>query len=507
MRKRFFLLLFYFLLTLNSQAANWVEGYDKGPINASDVSVNCNLFSSLLSCADTNVQHALNTIDQFGLSSGPFILKNGGTTTSASIPFAQGISIGSTQPAYFGGTSDSTAVASILNSSTSLNITGLMPSVGVNGPDVNITAGAGVSSTGGDGGYPTLLGGAGNNNGDIIGSNGFARTGTTVSGFNPTNLITGIFSAGNNTADFAIGHDLYVANNATIVNGIGLDRKLANSGYALLGTGDSARIIGMDRSSTGAGADLTIQSSWAKSGSTNGNPGNLVLANGKGTGSGSGTVQVQVTGGGGSGTGDAAPTTIATFAKTTLTLVDPYNIVLGSTTGTDIGTATTQKLGFFGVTPVVQQANSTSLETVLSNYGLRPVGSAAPITVGTFSSTSSTDSTVHTAGGGKFSGGVGITKNVYVGGNIACDIAGCEILIKEGTNATMGTATLSAGTVVVSTTKVTANSRIFLTVDGGTLTNLGTPYVSARTAGTSFTVSSTNVLDASNVAWVIFDPA
>jgi hypothetical protein len=38
------------------------------------------------------------------------------------------------------------------------------------------------------------------------------------------------------------------------------------------------------------------------------------------------------------------------------TITDATNIVLGSTTGTKIGTATTQKLGFFNATPVVQAA-------------------------------------------------------------------------------------------------------------------------------------------------------
>lgn len=92
-------------------------------------------------------------------------------------------------------------------------------------------------------------------------------------------------------------------------------------------------------------------------------------------------------------------------------------------------------------------------------------------------------------------------------GNLILNTAGNGIQIKEGTNATMGVATLVAGTVVVNTTKVTATSRIFLTTDGGTLTNLGSVYISARTAATSFTISSTNVLDASDVAWVILEPA
>jgi hypothetical protein len=81
------------------------------------------------------------------------------------------------------------------------------------------------------------------------------------------------------------------------------------------------------------------------------------------------------------------------------------------------------------------------------------------------------------------------------------------IQVPEGANKTMGIATLSSGTVTVNTTAVTANSRIFLTVNGGTLTNVGTPYVSARSAGTSFTITSTNASDASDVAWIIIEPA
>lgn len=67
-------------------------------------------------------------------------------------------------------------------------------------------------------------------------------------------------------------------------------------------------------------------------------------------------------------------------------------------------------------------------------------------------------------------------------------------------------ATLAAGTVTVNNTSVTAVSRIFLTSqqDGGTP---GTPRVSSRVAGTSFTITSTGVTDTSVVAWMIVEPA
>jgi len=46
---------------------------------------------------------------------------------------------------------------------------------------------------------------------------------------------------------------------------------------------------------------------------------------------------------------------------------DGNNIILDTTTGTKIGTATTQKLGFFGVTPVVQQAGIVDADGTLAD--------------------------------------------------------------------------------------------------------------------------------------------
>lgn len=78
--------------------------------------------------------------------------------------------------------------------------------------------------------------------------------------------------------------------------------------------------------------------------------------------------------------------------------------------------------------------------------------------------------------------------------------------VTEGTNKRMGTGTLVGGTLVVTNTAVTADSRIFLTTQatGGTP---GALNISARTAGTSFTVLSTSGTDTSTFAYVIFEPA
>lgn len=84
--------------------------------------------------------------------------------------------------------------------------------------------------------------------------------------------------------------------------------------------------------------------------------------------------------------------------------------------------------------------------------------------------------------------------------------AGRGVMVAEGSNAKMGATALTAGAATVSTTAVTANSRIQLTsqVDGGTP---GFLRVSARTAGVSFTITSSSGTDTSTVAWLIVEPA
>jgi hypothetical protein len=109
---------------------------------------------------------------------------------------------------------------------------------------------------------------------------------------------------------------------------------------------------------------------------------------------------------------------------------------------------------------------------------------------------------------GKFRiGAVSGTELHDIYGSAVIQGAGNGLRIAEGANAKMGVSTLVAGTVVVATTAVAANSRIMLTCqdpNGGTP---GAEYVSARTAATSFTITSTNVLDTCIVAWMIVDPS
>ena len=90
------------------------------------------------------------------------------------------------------------------------------------------------------------------------------------------------------------------------------------------------------------------------------------------------------------------------------------------------------------------------------------------------------------------------------GGVIDITAAGSGLRVAEGSNAKQGTATLSSGTVVVSNTSVTSSSRIFLTAQDGNST--GALRVSARTAATSFTITSSAGGDSGVVAYEIFEP-
>lgn len=98
----------------------------------------------------------------------------------------------------------------------------------------------------------------------------------------------------------------------------------------------------------------------------------------------------------------------------------------------------------------------------------------------------------------------------FSGSNAAVDLstAGGGIAITEGANCRMGVATLVGGTVTVNNTSVTANTRIFLTVQ--TLGTVATPqavHADAVVAGTSFDITSADGTDTSTIAWLLFEPS
>lgn len=62
-----------------------------------------------------------------------------------------------------------------------------------------------------------------------------------------------------------------------------------------------------------------------------------------------------------------------------ITIADAQNVIVNATTGTKIGTAVSQKIGFWNVTPVIQQASALqgavgAVTTVGSNTGTAGAG-------------------------------------------------------------------------------------------------------------------------------------
>jgi hypothetical protein len=168
-----------------------------------------------------------------------------------------------------------------------------------------------------------------------------------------------------------------------------------------------------------------------------------------------------------------------------------------------------------GLTVTVQNtlasATSMILNGICSNASSGPAGGDASIVSGvTVNATGSGTNYAGLFNGGNAGfGTLTPTSQLEVNGNIR--ISGQNKLkITEGTNATMGLAQLVVGggisSVVVNTTKVTDNSRIFLMSQDGAPATIGTAYITARTANSSFTIQSTSNTDVSNVAWWIVEP-
>jgi hypothetical protein len=146
--------------------------------------------------------------------------------------------------------------------------------------------------------------------------------------------------------------------------------------------------------------------------------------------------------------------------------------------------------------------------------GLR-FNNTGELRLGTFLSGGWTDIYNNTTEVARFTGGNLLLQNggtftdntvdrLQINGNLNLTTAGNKLKIATGTNASVGTVTLSGGTSgTIPTTAVTANSIIMLTLQS--CSTCGTPYISAKTAGTSFVITSTNVLDASIVAWQIIN--
>lgn len=91
------------------------------------------------------------------------------------------------------------------------------------------------------------------------------------------------------------------------------------------------------------------------------------------------------------------------------------------------------------------------------------------------------------------------------GGNMKVNTVGKGLQVKGGSNARIGSFTLSGGSATVANTSVTANSRIFYERTGSSLLNIGLLSTSSQTAGVGFSVSSANILDNGTIRYLIVE--
>jgi hypothetical protein len=126
--------------------------------------------------------------------------------------------------------------------------------------------------------------------------------------------------------------------------------------------------------------------------------------------------------------------TAVTFSGTK-TLADAANIAVGTGTGTKIGTATTQKLGFFDATPVAQAASTADLKDAFCALGFMANSGASPLNL---------DSGALTCG------------TLSAGAATATSLASTGAVTSSSATAGIGYATGAGGTVTQTTNKSTS---------------------------------------------------
>lgn len=98
-------------------------------------------------------------------------------------------------------------------------------------------------------------------------------------------------------------------------------------------------------------------------------------------------------------------------------------------------------------------------------------------------------------------------NQIFAGLGLDITGVGSGLKVAEGTNGMQGRVTLVAGTATVANVNVNGFSEIFLTAQSlGTVSTPQALAVTARTNGTSFTITSASASDTSVVAYEIFQP-
>jgi hypothetical protein len=192
------------------------------------------------------------------------------------------------------------------------------------------------------------------------------------------------------------------------------------------------------------------------------------------------------------GPASATDNAIARFDGTTGKLIQNSAATIADTTGAIACGPVTQTGAGANV------FNNTSLD---ADFTVKKLTSGNAIAYDAGANSLALDATTITA-----TGAVGITGAVTATGNVIISAAGSGLQVKEGSNARMGTATLSGGTIEVANTSAATGDRIFIQRVSGTAAEFGhLSYTISN--GVSFTINSTDAQDDSVVNWLIIKPS
>lgn len=189
----------------------------------------------------------------------------------------------------------------------------------------------------------------------------------------------------------------------------------------------------------------------------------------------------------------------ATTAIATINNTAPIagNFTLAGTTN-QITVTTTAGTATFSLPVAITAPGSLTTTTSLAATTTVTGGTGVTATTGNVSATA-----------GSVNAGTSITATLgnitATNGNLVLGTAGNKLSITTGANASIGiSAAMTAGSITISTTAVTASSIIMLTAKtpGGTP---GILSVGTITAGTSFVINSSSGTDTSTVQWLIIN--
>ncbi len=259
-----------------------------------------------------------------------------------------------------------------------LYLTGALGNTGTPGGDVRITGGTAthinsnlqmghvyISTVGGDSyflpGTIQLSTGFGSRNTNAGGA-GFAGGAITqTTGYGGAGDLGGGIKAGGNGGAFTYTTGYGGAASTGTTSNTG-----GNGGAYNITTGIGGASTGTSATGGNGGAVSITSGAGGNGATTNGNGGNITFTAGI-AGAGAGTAGVA-----GTITFNQGGVSKFVLSASGITLADAVNVVLNTTTGTKIGTATTQKIGLWNATPIVQPTTAITGAT-------RVVGVGAPI--------------------------------------------------------------------------------------------------------------------------------